>query len=248
MGDFCREQVHTLYLPQSSMPSTPAVRADIEREWRTQRQRARETIMSLFSGRLFRLCGHRVDGAGDLHLTLGRTTYKQYVGTRAPGFYGTRPRAALANPLGVCATITTGDGGIVLSRRWGVDLGNGRYDVIGGFLERGKDMDPFAGMAREIEEEVGLTVSSSDLRCLGLIYDCLHPHYDLCFAVRTALSFAELARLQPVEREVSYLQRLGDSAESLSTFLATQRERLVPTGAACLTLYTRLRWQVGVQS
>src|SRR6266568_8944703 len=45
--------------------------------------------------------------APQLHLTLGNTTYKEYVTTRDPSFAQDRPREELSNPLAVCSVIET---------------------------------------------------------------------------------------------------------------------------------------------
>ena len=241
-GPFHRGQVRADCRTGLRMPSDAAIRGAIEREWRRKRRRAQRDGVPLYSGRLFRVCGYALDHAGGLYLKLGDTSYKEYAGTRVPGFFQGRPREALANPLAVCAAIVTSDSSVVIARRRNVDVAAGQYHVVGGFVERGKDGDPFAAMAREIHEELGLTIAPDSLLCLGLIYDCLHPHYELCFSARIDLAFAELARLRPAEVEMSALERIADSPEALRAFLTAQHGVMSPTGEGCLELHVRLGW------
>ena len=99
-----------------------------------------------------------------MQLTLGDTSYKEYVITRDPAYARNRPRTALSNPLAVCSVVETSDNLILLDQRQGVDVYNGHYHVIGGFFERGIDKDvqgwpdPFQAMRREIREETGIRI------------------------------------------------------------------------------------------
>ncbi len=75
-----------------------------------------------------------------LHITLGNTSYKEYVTTRTPAFSQNHTRAELGNALGVCSVVETSDNYILLDKREGVDVYVGRYHVIGGFFERALDI------------------------------------------------------------------------------------------------------------
>lgn len=239
-GPWRHDQVHVAYRFDLHLTLGDDDRLAIEREWRAQRRRAKMRHFPLFDGLLWRVWAYDVDAAGELELTLGPTSYKDYVGTRAPHFFQTRAREALALPLAVCAAIVTADDRIVVARRQAVDVAAGQYHVVGGFVERGRDADPFTAMARELREEVGLALDPARLLGLGLAYDCLHPHLELCFAARADRSSRELLRMRPAEVEASGLEFVPDTGEALETFLGRYHGKMSPTGEACLVLYRDL--------
>src|ERR1051326_4333071 len=65
---------------------------------------------------------------------------QEYVTTREPEFARGRARQELGNALSVCSVVETDDGYILLDKRQGVDVYEGRYNAIGGFFERDPDM------------------------------------------------------------------------------------------------------------
>src|SRR5262249_18820620 len=151
-----------------------------------------------------------VEAVGDgLVVTVGDTSYREYVTTRVPEFALGRSRQDLGNALSVCSVVETSDGSILLDKRQGVDVYNGRYHVIGGFFERaldgGERPDPFAAMRREIREETG--IRDNDIRdqyCLGVVYDVTTPHAELCFLTRLAIPLAEVRKRQPEDNEIQH--------------------------------------------
>lgn len=240
-GPWRHDQVHVVYQADRRLALLPDERKSIQSHWRAQRRRAKQQGVSLFSGRLARVHHHTLDADGHLRLSLGPTTYREYVGTRAPHYFQSRLRDALANPLAVCATIVTADGALVIQRRQGVDVASGQYDVVGGFVERGTDDNPFAAVARELREETGLPAPAQSFLCLGLIYDRLHPHYELCFVLRTDHTFTELSGLEPLEAECARLESIPDSLDALDAFLVEHHGLMSPTGEGCLALYAAFR-------
>lgn len=239
-GPYRREQLQVDYERGSYQALDGEAEAIVARAWRARRRQTKRDGVPLYSGRLFRVLGYGPIDGGGLRLRLGDTTYRAYVGTRAPAFAVGRQRDELANPLAVCAAIVTADGGIVVGRRQSVDVGAGKLGVPGGFVERGKDADPFAAVAREIREETALELTADDFVCLGLIYDLIHPHYELCFTVRTALSFGEVAQLCPIEVEAACFERLDASPPVIRDFLHRHCLDVSPACAATLALYVGL--------
>ena len=194
-------------------------------------------------------------GAGSLHLTLGNTSYKEYVTTREPSFAHNHAREDLGNALSVCSVVETTDGHILLDKRQGVDVYVGRYHVIGGFFERNLDTstttattattatsatnpDPFGAIRREIREETGIQAADiADQYCLGAVYDLATPHAELCFLTRLNIPLDEVRQRVPEEHEIKQLLSLNVTEESLRDFILTNHGNISATGEPNLLLY-----------
>ena len=194
-------------------------------------------------------------GAGSLHLTLGNTSYKEYVTTREPSFAHNHAREDLGNALSVCSVVETTDGHILLDKRQGVDVYVGRYHVIGGFFERNLDTstttattattatsatnpDPFGAIRREIREETGIQAADiADQYCLGVVYDLATPHAELCFLTRLNIPLDEVRQRVPEEHEIKQLLSLNVTEESLRDFILTNHGNISATGEPNLLLY-----------
>ena len=133
------DQLIIQYDPTSRIQVSPQTQARMDELWQERLHQARLRSTKLFDSPLFRYIAAQSSPDHSLHLTLGDTSYKEYVTTRTPLFAQGRPRHELANPLAVCSVIETSDGYILLDRRQGVDVYAGRYHVIGGFFERSLD-------------------------------------------------------------------------------------------------------------
>jgi 8-oxo-dGTP pyrophosphatase MutT (NUDIX family) len=192
-----------------------------------------------------------------LHLTLGNTTYKEYVTTREPTFAQNRPREELSNPLAVCSVIETTDNYILLDKRQGVDVYAGRYHVIGGFFERDLDTtatsdtsdtsdtnpDPFAAIHREIREETGIQAADiAEQHCLGVVYDLATPHAELCFLTRLNIPLHEVHQRVPEENEIKQLLSLSITEETLRDFILTNHGNISATGEPNLLMYGALKF------
>ncbi len=138
-GLYRPDQLTIQYDPTSRIYVTSQVQVWMDAFWQEQLQQARLHNRRLFDAPLFRYVNAQSSSAQSLDLTLGDTSYKEYVTTRTPLFAQGRARHELANPLAVCSVIETSDGYILLDRRQGVDVYAGRYHVIGGFFERSLD-------------------------------------------------------------------------------------------------------------
>lgn len=251
-GCYRTDQLYIIYDPSLRMPITPAIQEWMDRYWESKLAAAKEQGYPLFDAPLYRFISVESRADGTLHLVLGDTSYKEYVTTRAPEFAAGRSRQELGNALAVCTVVETSDGYILLDRRQGVDLYVGRYHVIGGFFERGRDSsdgregsipDPFAAMRREIREETGIT--REDIReqnCLGLVYDVATPHAEFCFLTRLNITLTESQTRVPEEDEIKHLESLQVSAESLRTFILMHHGHISATGEPNLLLYGGLRY------
>lgn len=243
-GLFLPEQLDIYYDPSLTMPFTPAIRAWMEALWQEKLALARQRNVPLYDAPLFRFISAQASAGGKLKLVLGDTGYKEYVTTREPEFASQHTREELGNALGVCSVVETSDGHILLDKREGVDIYVGRYHVIGGFFERGRDTtdefhpDPFAAMRREIHEETG--VLPTDIRqqyCLGAAYDLLTPHAELCFLTQLNIPLATVLTRAPLDREIKRLRSLESTAESLRTFIFERHGNISATGEPALLMY-----------
>lgn len=249
-GLFRPEQLAIDYDPSLTMPLTPAIRAWMEELWREKLAQARQRNVPLYDAPLFRFISAEVVDGETLRLVLGDTGYKEYVTTREPEFSSHHTRQELGNALGVCSVVETSDGHILLDKREGVDVYVGRYHVIGGFFERGRDTtnaahpDPFAAVSREIHEETG--VLPTDIRqqyCLGAAYDLLTPHAELCFLTLLTIPLETVLDRTPLDREIKRLRSLRSTAEDLRAFILEQHGNISATGEPNLLLYGA--WKFG---
>ena len=243
-GFFQADQLDIHYDSSLRMPTTPAIGAWMEDLWQEKLKLAKERNVPLYDAPLFRYIEALVDAHNRLGLVLGDTGYKEYVTTRQPEFAARHPRQELGNALSVCSVVETSDEYILLDKREGVDVYEGRYHVIGGFFERGLDTGedaqpaPFAAISREIHEETG--VRTADIRqqaCLGVVYDLLTPHAELCFLTQLHIPLATVLTRAPLDREIKRLRSLPVTAESLRAFILEHHGNISATGEPNLLLY-----------
>ena len=250
-GLYRPDQLAVQYDPTMRISISPQTQAWMDTFWEEQLRLAALCSTRLFDAPLFRYINARPDQS--LHLTLGDTSYKEYVTTRNPLFARERTREELANPLAVCSVIETSDGHILLDRRQGVDVYAGRYHVIGGFFERSLDTthffalpEPFAAMRREIREETG--IQNNDIRAqysLGVVYDLTTPHAEMCFLTLLHIPLQEvLQHRQPEDNEIKQLIPLYVTGESLRTFILKHHGNISATGEPNLLFYGS--WKFGV--
>ncbi|WP_376793539.1 NUDIX hydrolase [Thermogemmatispora sp.] len=243
-GCFDAERLVVSYDESLRMPRTPSDEDCIEACWRQKTQEMEQRRAVLYDSPLYRLADWEVRLDGRLYLTLGLTSYKEYVASREASFAQGRGRRELSNPLAVCSVIETADGQLLLDRRRGVDVYEGRYHVIGGFCESERDRDNagrpdlFGAIRREIGEETGLRRDDIARQlCLGLVYDLVTPHPELCFLTCLHIPLAEVRQRQPADREVERLLSLPARAESLRSFLFTHHGQISATGEPALLFY-----------
>jgi 8-oxo-dGTP pyrophosphatase MutT (NUDIX family) len=250
-GCYTPEQLIVDYNPTHLVSLSPEMRATMEQLWQNKLAQAQQKHFPLFDGQLFRFMYAEERENSTLRIKLGNTSYKEYVATRSPEFSQQLTRDELSNPLSVCSVIETLDGYVLLEKREGTDVHEGRIHVIGGFMERGKDTighapSPFAAMNREMREETG--IRESDIReqyCLGVVYDVLVPHPELCFVTRLNIPLTMLARRKPEDNEVKELQMLRVNATTLKASIQANHGNISPTGEAALILYGTWKFGAG---
>ncbi len=250
-GCYTPEQLVIDYNPAHRASFTAKMRTEMERVWYDKLTQAKKQDFPLFDGQLFRLIYAEERDDKTLRVKLGDTSYKEYVATRTPEFSRQLTRDELSNPLSVCSVIETLDSYILLEKRQGTDVHDGRLHVIGGFMERGKDTkddkpDPFGAMNREMREETG--IQERDIHeqyCLGMVYDTLVPHPELCFVTRLNIPLTALSKRKAEDNEVKELQMLRVTATTLKESLLANHGNISPTGEAALILYGTWKFGAG---
>src|SRR2546421_3818220 len=247
-GLYHPDQLDITYDPSLCMHISPAIQAWMDTLWQQKLDTAQKKAIPLFDSQLFRLVSTGARADRTLHLVLGNTSYKEYVTTREPEFARGRARQELDNALSVCSVVETNDGYILLDKRQGVDVYEGRYHVIGGFFERDLDMattqpDPFSAICREIREETGIQLKDiSEQYCLGVVYDLTTPHAEMCFLTRLNISLEEVYRRVPEEKEIQQLLSLYITKGSLLHFVLANHGNISATGEPKLLMYGELRF------
>jgi 8-oxo-dGTP pyrophosphatase MutT (NUDIX family) len=182
-----------------------------------------------------------------LSLVLGRTDYRQFVGTRT-GVALAEPLHSdgLANPLGTSVVAVTADEHVLVARRpLDSDINPGRWFLVGGFLEPSDLTDGggvFGGAEREVREELGLDAQDvSGTRCTGLVYDEVVLHPELCFTTSLGLDLDDVRRRRG-DGELSAVEGAPADADGLRSWLVAEGSMVVPTAAASVLLYGRNRF------
>ena len=248
-GLYRHDQLNITYDPSLRMPTSPAIQAWMDTLWLQKLDTAQKKAIPLFDSQLFRLVSTEAREDRTLYLVLGNTSYKEYVTTREPEFARGRARQELGNALSVCSVVETNDGYILLDKRQGVDVYEGRYHVIGGFFERDLDMattqpDPFAAICREIREETGIQLKDiSEQYSLGVVYDLTTPHAEMCFLTRLNISLEEVYRRVPEEKEIQQLLSLYITKGSLLHFVLANHGNISATGEPNLLMYGAVRFR-----
>ncbi len=250
-GCYTPAQIVVDYNSTHHVSVTTEMQATMEHIWHDKLALAKEQNVQLYDGQLFRLMYAEERENSTLRLKLGNTSYKEYVATRSPEFSQQLTRDELSNALSVCSVIETLDGYILLEKRQGTDVHDGRIHVIGGFMERGKDNeghppDPFTAMNREMREETG--IQEKDIRdqyCLGVVYDTLVPHPELCFVTRLNIPLTTLSKRKPEDNEVKELRMLRVNATTLKESIQSNHGNISPTGEAALILYGTWKFGAG---
>jgi 8-oxo-dGTP pyrophosphatase MutT (NUDIX family) len=245
-GVFDRSRVVVSWRDASRLRSSDE-QAEIDVSWTLALASAnRPGRPPLFDGALFRV--DRADVRdGVLSLELSNTTYREYVGTRRPELRAMRGQELLADPLAVCLVAETLDGYLLVERRGSVDAHAGSRHVIGGFAERTVDVidglpAPFLAIERECIEETGFRPEAKNLRVIGLTYDRVIPHPELCFAGRVDATLAEIRAGAGTRDEFHRVETLRAEPGDVLAFLAEPGVPWSPTGRAALLLWGRVRW------
>ncbi len=184
----------------------------------------------LYNGRMLRYLRHRLEN-GKLVIEAGPTDYAAFMATN----YLNPHRAEefgwenYSHPIGISATVITADGWLLYGRRnRQVACMAGYAHTFGGTIEHEEMLpdgtfDAFAGLRRELDEELGLKDDEIDrLICLGLIRDGRIRQPELIFDAHVRLSKSDIAsRIHPGGPHEEHVEVLAcrDNQESIPPFL-----------------------------
>ena len=182
-----------------------------------------------------------------LHLALGYTDFREYIGTRRLQDLRRYSYYHLANPIGVSTALITADGKLVIAKRLSGDKTD-FIDAIGGYVSPTEDLissgrvDFFHAAKREIAEELDfknvqeLERFISNIRCLGLIYEYAELcHPQLVFVARTTLSSKDI---EPrISEEIKpIIVNLDQQSPTLKDLLKAFYPRVEPDGRIAMAL------------
>lgn len=226
--------------------------ADLEIErlkaaWPEHIAKAGQQGRTLFNGPMVRWLGHRVDG-GQLVIEAGPTDYATFFCTNYLNHaLGERIGwERFANPIGISANVITSDGWVLYGRRnQKVACHAGWVHPFGGTVDpddrdSNGGLDVFAGMARELREELSLADDELvELVCLGMIHDPEIRQPELVFDAQVRCSRAELeARIQPDDAEHVDVAACADDAGAYLDFIRRQQQ-VAPVAVGSLCLHAR---------
>lgn len=242
-GKFSNDAIRVLYRPGVHIHWEPSVEEFIGDAWQTYVRSCRDIGITLYNGNVFRLDSFDRTG-GRLSLMLSDIDFRSCIGTGTNRFVNAFPQAPQANPLTVAVALVAADGRIVLEKRSRIDARRRKYHVIAGYMEREFDAvnatpDPFATLAREVREELGLLLDGP-VFSTGLVRTVYGS--ELCFYCRLSISFEQLVEVMArgeTDREIDALEPLDDSPAAVASFLECHTADFVPAGRACLLLYGR---------
>jgi hypothetical protein len=208
----------------------PEVEGAIDAAWTTALARPG---VQLFDGPMCRLESWSADD-DHLHLVLAETSYKIFVGTNMvnPHF----PADVMGNPLGVSTLLHTADNQLLLGQRnAAVAYHPDRVHPFAGCMEP-QDADPFVTAHRELAEELSLT--THDIRCVGLTESSDLRQPELIFAANTALKKSDVeSKLDRVEHHNIYSISATASAVERAVI---ENKALTPVAVGSLLLWGRL--------
>lgn len=242
LGPFPRHRVRCS-LGQEPIASNDETRRFIAEAWDARLKIAETRGQLLFPGPMCGLRAWRVD-AGDLVLEFGATDYREFVGTNLahPEIGDRYGDAYLANGSGVCATVATSDGKLLVQRRSrSVYEHPGMLHVCGGALnpvtvDGRPTADPFAVMTREIEEELGIGADRiAEMDCLGLARDGDSRKPDVLLRYRLTLPSSAIPTGEAEEH--SDLLLVDGDPGAVAAWLTDHWHEVAPAGLACLVAH-----------
>jgi len=250
-GRFTPDQVTQTWHDQARR-TTERIEAIIEKTWNEKLADARQKNQPLYNGELARLLRCTVK-QGKLHLDLGQTCYRDFLGTN---LYNTQSvlefgADCLSNALGISTTVLTRDGFVCYGRRNNrVAFHQGYLHTFGGALESadrmpGGEYDVFSAAMRELCEELMLQPNEiKQIVCTGMVRDRELLQPELLFDAMITLTRNEvLGRFDPDAdgQEHSAIECCWDIPEEVRTFLGRSAP-IAPVCEGALMLHGRHSW------
>jgi 8-oxo-dGTP pyrophosphatase MutT (NUDIX family) len=251
IGPFERPQVRCTLTPDRMMRNSESDRL-IEEAWSRRERDARARGQMFYAGPMCRFRSWQVVDGG-LHLVYGMTDYRELVGTNIshPEIGAQFGDDYLSNGSGVCSVIETSDGHVIAHRRSErVFEYPGMIDVCGGALEPldtpdGRAADPFATIAREIEEELAVPKDAvSETVCLGIARDGHSLKPEVLMRTRLAIRADKIPALNGIEHSALFV--IPGDPVSLNHWLTVHWEQITPASLACLVAHVACTFATGL--
>lgn len=235
-----------VYMTERRMPYIPELAKRIEEEWKSK------ATQGQFAGPLTRVEFFGLTPEGKLALTLGKTDFKEYCGSRSLQSLREYGYKGISNPLSVSVTLMTSDDKMLIAQKVQSEP-IGSIDAIGGYVHPEEDFDSKRGVIsifqaayREVWEEAQIkTEEISESWCLGLLYEyagLCHPVAS--FAFRTQLTSEEIRKRKADEIEVLVVspQRSPNSngGEYVMQLLYERHPHVEPDGRVTIALARKL--------
>ncbi len=250
-GRYTAEQI-TQSWSDEPRPSTRRIEEAIAATWAQEEMLAARYGRTLYNDELGRLL--RADlTPSSLHLHLGLTCYRDFVGTNlnnAELVMSEHPDA-LANPLGTSVTVVTSDNLLAFGRRSQRVAYHGRHlHALGGMLEQldrlaNGGYDLFAAASRELHEELNVRGDEiAEMVIVGLVRDLSILQPELLFEAALSLTSKELEERfpsAPEHEEHSRIEFVRGEPAAIASFLM-EAEPVTAVAKGALVLYGRSRW------
>jgi 8-oxo-dGTP pyrophosphatase MutT (NUDIX family) len=244
-GEFAPGQVRIRWHGDAA-PVDPQIE-QLKAAWPEQVEAVRRRGGVLFNGPMVGYRGHRLEG-GTLFFEAGPTDYATFLCTNYLN-HALGDRIGwhkFANPIGISANVITDDGWVLYGRRGDrVAIHPNMIHTFGGTIEPGDrtpdgEVDAFASMRRELEEELRLAPAELvELVCLGMLHDAELHQPELIFDARIACSRAELAaRLTPDDPEHAAIAACADRPEAYASWPDSSCP-VAPVALGALRLHAR---------
>jgi hypothetical protein len=237
--------------------------AAMEQDDRTAFDRSMVHIAGISS--MYRLNDASISDGRNLILIAGMTDFKDYIGTtqhalKDEAFREMLMKAGIAdfndpnhyfsNPLATCSNIVTLDGKIPIGMRSEtVAIYPGVPHIIGGYVKVNgdnkpdfsvKDVDIFENMRKELKQEIGLGEKDIvGVDFLGIVRNRITRGPEALYNVRINITAEELHECWNTKSRDKYEHRniTYHSKKELPRFLEENRDKMVPSGEATLTIF-----------
>ena len=232
----------------------PEIQKRIEKEWDKRKIKNKE----IFSNPIYRLSDYSLKN-DNLILSLGKTCYKELVGTNYISAYdrnffnfikkiGSKeksPYKYFSMALSVGAAIETKDNYVLITRRSEkVESYKNTFHTIAGQTDPRKfqkePIDFKKSMADEIRTEAGLKENEYKLYFAGLIIDNLNLKPELIFVAKSRVNLVDILLRKKTE-EFEFKNIFGIRKEDLKNFLKSYPQReFCPPGLSAWQIYLQI--------
>ncbi len=235
-----------------NLSQSPEIRKKIVEEWKRKKAQNKK----IFSSAIYRVSGYSVKN-GNLALELGKTCYKELVGTnylsssdksffnfiKKLGARAGSPFRYFSMALSVGAVVTTKDNYILITKRSEkVESYKDTFHTIAGQVEfkGGEPLKPEIfkkAVVNEMESEAGLKENEYKLYFAGLVINNENLKPELIFVAKSKINLADILLRKKTEG-FEFKSVFGLKKEDLKKFLnSSPQKEFCPPGLAAWEMY-----------